>query len=291
MVCRRPSLWKESEMSKGLTFSLNRIACPGLPLPAFFKLAREAGVAGVELRNDLAGGSITDGLPPAGVRKMAGDCGLSIFTINALQKFNLADGMKAREKEIDGLLRLAKDLGCMGVVLCPNNDTADRRSRDRMFAETVAALKVFRRRFEDSGITGLVEPLGFAECSLRSAKEAVKAIEESGGKRYRLVHDTFHYFLGPDSLDELTVSPAVKHTGWVHASGVESGIEPAKFRDPHRVLVSKKDRLQSREQIGILAAAGYAGPISFEPFAAEVQALPAEKLLEALRASIRYLSE
>ena len=68
---------------------------------------------------------------------------------------------------------------------------------------------------------GFVEPLGFAECSLRSKKMAIQAIRESGQDVYRLVHDTFHHFLGPDDR----IFPA--ETGIVHISGVEIDIDQA----------------------------------------------------------------
>lgn len=45
------------------------------------------------------------------------------------------------------------------------------------------------------------------------------------------------------------------------------------MRDGHGFLVDAKDRLGNVEQIAELRAAGYAGPISYEPFAASVPAL------------------
>ena len=43
-------------------FALNRITCPSLSLEDFFRLASELGLSKVELRNDLPGGKVTDGL-------------------------------------------------------------------------------------------------------------------------------------------------------------------------------------------------------------------------------------
>ena len=60
------------------------------------------------------------------------------------------------------------------------------------------------------------------------------------------------------------------------------------MRDEHRVLVDAEDRLGNIAQIEALEAAGYAGPISFEPFAPEVHALadPAA----ALAGSFKFIS-
>jgi 2-keto-myo-inositol isomerase len=61
----------------------------------------------------------------------------------------------------------------------------------------------------------------------------------------------------------------------VHISGV---VEPALHRDAmkdaHRVLVDAEDRLDNLGQIRALAAGGYKGPLSFEPFADRVSNAP-----------------
>jgi 2-keto-myo-inositol isomerase len=67
-------------------------------------------------------------------------------------------------------------------------------------------------------------------------------------------------------------------------------LPPEKMLDEHRVLPSKQDRLQSKEQVHRLIAAGYTGDISFEPFGSRVQNLPMEELKKKLKESIEYLS-
>ena len=57
---------------------------------------------------------------------------------------------------------------------------------------------------------------------------------------------------------------------------------------PGRVLVDGKDRLENIPQLKALLAAGYDGPISFEPFAEEVHALDDPEA--ALRESIGFVS-
>jgi len=122
---------------------------------------------------------------------------------------------------------------------------------------------------EKAGIIGLVEPLGFEICSLRSKTEAVEAIKAvDGEKTFRLVHDTFHHHLA----GEHAVYPEL--TGLIHISGVtDDRVAVSDMRDSHRVLVDRSDLLDNVGQIRRLRAAGYAGPLSFEPFAAEVHGL------------------
>jgi len=122
---------------------------------------------------------------------------------------------------------------------------------------------------EDAGIIGLVEPLGFEICSLRSKREAVQAIRTVLGENvFRVTHDTFHHHLAgePDLFPEFT--------GLVHISGVDDpNVAIRNMRDAHRVLVDARDRIGNVEQIAALTAAGYRGPFSFEPFADELRTL------------------
>ncbi|HTP58973.1 MAG TPA: TIM barrel protein, partial [Spirochaetia bacterium] len=191
--------------------------------------------------------------------------------------------------ELERLLDLAAEIHCPAIVLCPNNDTADARDAKTKVAETVDALKAFAPSFLQRGILGYVEPLGFHESSLASIIVAAEAIRSSGTSCYRAVYDTFHHYLGPDTEHDIGPHYAVSTTGLIHVSGVEAGIPKEKYRDEHRVLPGPKDTTFCREQVAHHDHLGYAGDISFEPFAAEVQRLGKEDLTTALRASMAWL--
>jgi 2-keto-myo-inositol isomerase len=109
---------------------------------------------------------------------------------------------------------------------------------------------------------------------------AVAAIEAAGGGDvFRLTHDTFHHHLA----GEQATFPG--RTGLVHISGVDDPhVSVADMRDSHRVLVGPRDRLGNLAQIAALRAAGYAGPFSFEPFAAELRELadPAQAIARSM---------
>ncbi|HCM25668.1 MAG: xylose isomerase [Treponema sp. GWB1_62_6] len=279
-------------------FALNRIACPSLDLPAFFKLAVDLDLSKVELRNDLPGklgaAGIIDGLKPSEAAKMAKDNGVSIIAINALQKFNLASVRKSALKELNSLLSLSAEIGCKAIILCPNNDEADARSPDVRYAETVDALRQFGPAFVKFGILGYVEPLGFGISSLASLTVAMNAVKESGYGCFRLVHDTFHHYIGPDDAsiygaNGLGAPYEVAYTGLVHISGVEADIAPDAYRDAHRVLVGPKDRMKNRDQIRRLDSLGYMGDYSFEPFSESIQKMDARRLSAEINASIDFM--
>lgn len=246
-----------------LRFALNHMVAPGLSLAEFFALTRRLGLDAVEIRNDLAG----QPLPPAAeVRRMAAEQSITIVSINALQKFNHWNAERAREAE--ALAHYCRDCGAQALVLVAANDGTGMGEAERVAnaAESIRALKPI---LAFNGLVGLVECLGFEACSLRRKSEAVAAIDAAGAAdRFRLTHDTFHHHLG----GEAALFP--DRTGLVHISGVEDPAVPvADMRDSHRVLVGPRDRLGNIVQIEALRTAGYAGPLSFEPFAAEIAAL------------------
>ena len=228
-------------MPDALGFALNQILAPQRRFNDFAALARGLGVDAVEIRNDLPGVEIADGTPAAQIRTEAEAAGVAILSINALQQFNLWKA--AREAE-------AVALAALGPIL-----------RDR-------------------GLTGLIEPLGFEESSLRFKRTALDTVDAVGGGRsFALVHDTFHHHLA----GEAEMFP--ERTGLVHVSGVEDqGLDRAAMRDGHRVLVGRGDRLGNLEQIRALRRGGYAGPLSFEPFAPSIQEMgdPAPALRESM---------
>jgi 2-keto-myo-inositol isomerase len=260
-----------------IRFALNHMVAPQLSLRDFFALARSLGLGDVEIRNDIAGEAILDGTPAATVRRMAEDAGVAILTINALQKFNHWSPQRASEAE--AMADYCAGCGAEGLILVAANDGTGRGDAERVAnaAEALAGLKPI---LGARGVTGLVECLGFEACSLRRKSEAVAAIDAANGRDvFRLTHDTFHHHLAGEaaSFPELT--------GLVHISGVDDpDVAVGQMRDSHRVLVGPHDRLGNLAQIAALRAAGYAGPFSFEPFAAELRTLgdPAQAIRQSM---------
>jgi 2-keto-myo-inositol isomerase len=263
-------------------FCLNHRVAPSLSLPAFFDLARDLDVSDVEIRNELPGVAIADGTVAATVRAEAARRGLRLLSINALYPFNIWN--EERAKQAATLIDYAAACGARAIVMCPLNDasyTADATERQAAVREALAALAPLLRK---AGVVGLVEPLGFPECSLRLKREAIAAIDAvDGGDVFKLVHDTFHHFVA----GETEFFP--DRTGLVHISGVvDAGIAREAMKDAHRVLVDAADRLDNLGQIRALVAGGYMGPFSFEPFADSVsQAADIRSLLRDSMALIR----
>jgi len=275
-------------------FALNRIAAPALGLSEFFDLATSLGMEAVELRNDIRGGSVTDGIEGPKVLRMAkaaGANGVKIITINALQQFNLPSARMKALGELESLLTLCRELECPALVLCPNNRPDDGRTAEQKFHDTIEALNTYAPLFSSAGVRGYVEALGFGISSLSSIQTALKAIGESGASCYRVLIDTFHSYLGPDKPEFFDDPSVIEKIGLVHISGVEANIDKSAFTDAHRVLPGPKDIMKSAELVQRIERAGYKGFYSFEPFSPEIQSLEKNELARLVRASIQYLQE
>ncbi|SOE72954.1 2-keto-myo-inositol isomerase [Burkholderia sp. OK233] len=264
-----------------LQFSLNRMSAPRLAFAEYVALCQRLAVDAIEIRNDLEGVEINDGTPAADIKALSAAAGLTILSINALQRFERFDATRA--KEALALSRYAADCGARAIVLCPTNSRQDQRTASERHADLVNALKQLKPILDDHGLHGLIEPLGFEECALRRKSDAVKAMYDAAGERhFRLVHDTFHHHLAGEDI----FFPNL--TGLIHVSGVEDdGLPVGQMRDAHRVLVGAADRLGNIRQLTTLFARGYCGRVSFEPFAEEIAR--ADDIESRLRDSIGYI--
>jgi 2-keto-myo-inositol isomerase len=261
-----------------LPFALNHMTAPALGWEAFLDLAKGLGCVGVEFRNDFSG-ALFDGADPASVQTGVKSRGLRILALAEVKMFN--DWSDAKAAEAEALMQIAVAAGAEAISLIPRNDgVATERAKSRQVSET--ALREILPMLKSHGLKAMVEPLGFAKCALRYKDVLADCIDAVAGQgTFYMVHDTFHHALagfGP-------IFPEL--TGIVHVSGVTDAIYLDDMRDGHRVLVDGDDVLGNAAQIRALRAAGYRGPISFEPFAASVHALADAR--PALAASMEFI--
>lgn len=261
-----------------LPFALNHMTAPNMAWEPFLDLAKRLGCVGVEFRNDLKT-PLFGGADPARVKAAVASRGLRFLALAEVKMFN--DWSAAKAAEAEALMKIAVASGAEAFSLIPRNDGVATDRKDS-FKATEVALRALLPMLKAHGLKAMVEPLGFAVCSLRYKDVLAEVIHAVGGVgTYYIVHDTFHHALagfGP-------IYPDL--TGIVHVSGVKDSIYLDDMRDPHRVLVDADDVLGNVAQIRALRAAGYAGPVSYEPFAPAVHDLadPAP----ALSASMEFI--
>jgi 2-keto-myo-inositol isomerase len=249
-----------------MQFALNHVTLSNRRFQDFVQVARAIGVADVEIRNDLPGVEIADGAPPDAIQRQAETAGVGIAAINALQRFD--DWNDVRAAEAAALAHYARACGARAVILCPVNDKDDRREPADRAVALRCALAGLAPIFAGEGVRGLVEPLGFPQSALRTKRGALTAIDETnGGDVFSVVHDTFHHFLSGETETFPT------RTGLVHISGVvDRSLERSDIEDRHGTLVTCDDILHSVEQVRSLWQGGYRGLVSMEAFAPSVHA-------------------
>lgn len=264
-----------------VAFALNHMTVPRLDMASLFKLAKALGCTGVELRNDL-GQQIFDGQPPARAQKGAKAAGLAIHALAEVQAFNrdTAD----RTEELRSFLAQASGCGAAGVALIPALERVPvpRKTQRAMLR---AALPVLQPLLEKYNLIGLIEPLGFADSSLRHKRDVIDMLAELGDPAcFQLIHDSFHHHLAGGG------QVFAARTGIMHISGVtDSTVTTAEMTDAHRGLVDAGDRLGTVDQLRDMIAEGFAGPVSFEAFSPAIHqhADPAK----ALAASIAFITQ
>lgn len=263
-----------------LTFALNRTCAPQFTLAEFIALAQTVGVQAVELRNDIEGREFADGMPARELGSRLDDAGLTLASINALQRFN--DWTPTRAEEAKRLIAYSAELGAPGVVLCPAHLPGDDQHTDahRRLCDGLAALKPI---FAAAGVIGYVEPLGMRHSSMNRQAQAIAALEAiDGGQDFRLCYDTFQHFrAGDDAL-------FADQIGLVHISGIaRADLGPGDLTEPDRGFVFLGDRVGNIARLRTMVDAGYRGFVSMEPFSPQTQNDP--KLAERLRASLDYV--
>lgn len=263
-----------------LTFGLNHMTVPGVSSDALASLASTLGCAGVEYRNDL-GRAFFESNSPAHAAEVARRNGQRILALAEVKAFN--DPRGDGERQARRLVKLAQDCGAEGVALIPKMDAAPTPRRLQTQA-LKGALERLLEVFEGSGICGLIEPLGFANSTLRFKGDVAEVLHAMGSPEcFGLIHDTFHHHLAEtDSLHP-------ELTRLVHISGVDDP-EPrlGALTDADRVLIGADDRLANVAQLRALHEHGYCGVASFEAFSPKIHDL--SDPVPALAGSIEFLS-
>jgi len=248
-----------------LSMAVNHMAVPNMRYGEVLSLAAKLGCVGVEFRNDLHA-PLFDGEPAKAAKTTARASGQRILALAEIKAFN--ELTEDRLPEAQGIIAAAKGCGAEGVSLIPRNG-GPALEKSAAMAGLRRAFALLKPLFDDAGLLGFVEPLGFETSTLRLKADALEAIDSIGGiATFRLIHDTFHHCLG----GETEIYP--NETAIVHVSGVtKADLAPADMKDEDRGLVDGADQLGNVVQLRSLISRGFDGPISFEPFAPEIHAL------------------
>jgi 2-keto-myo-inositol isomerase len=176
---------------------LNMASIKNAPLQRQIALARLAGFAGVGLWVDDLDAAARQGLTTKAVAAMVREAGLSVEELCFLGQWqDCEDGaFPSVLEEADRLARMSRSLGCGLLVAVPSLRLGVSSETSRRFGAVcnVTAAHGVRVALEFVGTAGEMK-------DLRSAR---RLIEAAGSPNGGVLLDTFHFFLGGSTLDDL----------------------------------------------------------------------------------------
>jgi 2-keto-myo-inositol isomerase len=246
----------------------------------FLEIAESLGEGGIKLRNDQCD-PMFDGKGATWARDEVAVRGLRILALAGVYGFS--DNTDETRKQTLELAHLAQECGAEAISVTPRiANVAVPTIEQRVLLRT--ALNALKQMLEDIGVTALIEPLGFANSSLRLKADAMAVLDDMGRPDcFALIHDTFYHALSGES------AVFGDTTRIVHISGVnDSFAAPADMTDAHCGLVGPAVRLGNIAQIKQLRTQGFAGPYSFKAFALDVHDMT--DLARALSTSTNFIT-
>ncbi|MFC6323877.1 sugar phosphate isomerase/epimerase family protein [Companilactobacillus baiquanensis] len=276
-------------------FCLNRKAAPGVKLDETLEMISSIGVNNIELRNDLYGdpdnSSIMDSMSNSDVKIALNKNGVVIKTINAIGNMDKRSMVKENIESLTEMLEMTKNLDLKNFVFCPVRSTEDKRTSDEKKAEAIANVKDYSKVLKKYGVNGLIEPLGFTDSSLRTPWEGQAIIDEAGVDNFKLVADSFHYYLANITDKQFNEKVNIDYIGLVHLSSVFANKKREELDDQDRYMLGQDDVMQSAELAQKIEARGYKGIYAFEPFSDDLKEWDVTKAKEELENSIKLVRD
>lgn len=271
-------------------FCLNRKAAPGISLEETIPLVASVEVTNIELRNDLYGSvdnnAILDHLSGKHVADLLKENHVSVETINAIGNMDKRDSIEDNLRSLTEMLEMSKDFSLKNIIFCPVRSKDDTRSSEQREKEAIANVKEYSKLLAKYNVGGLLEPLGFEDSTLRTPWEGQNVINKSGVDNFKLVADTFHYYLASVTPKEFEEKVDVNYIGLVHLSSVIDRKARNVLDDQDRYMLDKNDVMESAQWAKRFETAGYRGLYAFEPFSDDLKKWNAEKVKDELMKSI-----
>lgn len=108
------------------------------------------------------------------------------------------------------------------------------------------------------------------------------------GPNVGLLHDCFHWYTSGGTQQELAAMTNADIVS-VHVNDARPGLTPDTQIDQERALPGEHGVIDINGYLRGLAAIGYDGPVTVEPFSARVRALPADEAVAATAAALQQV--
>ncbi|GCD87341.1 MULTISPECIES: sugar phosphate isomerase/epimerase family protein [Lactiplantibacillus] len=276
-------------------FCLNRKAAPGIDLATTIPAVAKLGLKNIEVRNDLYGApdnaSIFDHMANADVKQLLDENDVHLETINAIGNMDNRQMIDENLASLTEMLDMAKNLNLRKIIFCPVRSTDDHQSAEQRQADAVANVKDYSKVLKQYGVDGLIEPLGFTDSTLRTPWEGQAVIDKAGVDNFKLVADTFHYYLANVTDQQFHDQVDINYIGLVHLSAVTGDKPREELDDQDRYMLTEADVMKSADWAKKYEAAGYQGLYAFEPFSDDLKQWDRAKVEQELLKSIQLVRE
>ncbi len=187
-----------------MKLAVNQATLMKTPMDVFLKTISEAGFEGVELRRDqtfeyLKDHSIAD------LKTLLSKYKLKCITFNAIELFSLCS-KEEFQKMLDyteKLMKIGNRIGCDTIIAVPSFFEGQPIKESSIISQTVERLKILAKLAETYTFKLAFEPLGPPNNSVRKIDLALKIIRTKGLPPMGLVIDTFHYFVGEHTVNDI----------------------------------------------------------------------------------------
>lgn len=274
-------------------FCLNRKVAPGIKLEQTVSILKELGIPNIELRNDLYGSpddsTILDGLNSDDAKDLFKSNRINIETINAIGNMDKRSLIDENISSLKEMLEMTKGMDLKNIVFCPVRSSTETRNPDQVKIEAIANVKEYSNVLKEYNVNGLIEPLGFTDSTIRTPWQAQEIIKESGVDNFKLVADTFHYYLANVTLEQFKELVDLNYVGLVHLSSVFANKKRDDLDDQDRYMLGGDDIMKSAELAQMFESSGYRGLYAFEPFSDDLKDWNEIKVKNELQQSIEMV--
>jgi 2-keto-myo-inositol isomerase len=228
--------------------------------------------------------------PPAELNRWMDQHGVRAYSINSIEHitFRSPERHDALLAECQHLCQLAQHIGCPYIVVVPS-PRPPAVEQAHVIAESVRVLRELSDIAEWHQVNLAFEFLGFSDCSVRTVAECDEIVRQVNRPNVGLVVDTFHFYVGGSSLDDLArISP--ERLFIFHINDAEDRPRE-ELQDQHRLLPGE-GILPLKAIWRRLQKIGYDRVISVELFRPEYwERNPAELAVQAREAVKCVLGE
>lgn len=240
---------------------MNQYSIMQCDIEGFVEACAQAGFRELELRDSKVEAYLTDHSYKE-LRTLFRKHDVHVATLNSLEYFSLVpeENFNFMLKKAEYMMTLCQLIGCDTLVSVPSKNP-HHLPLSEIKSRTVERLQGLADLGKRYGVKVLFEPIGFDFFSLRKPLDGLDIVSEIKNQEVGLLIDTFHFYVGESTLDDLERVPP-ERISFVHFH--DAADRPrGELRDEDR-LYPGEGVMDLRGFCKVLKDKGYEGALSVE---------------------------